>query len=257
MARKANILKNFAAIAAVAAGCAFWSLGAAAAPGAGDVAGCDPKVLNAMNAKAKAVVAYKVAATEQFKYKNDSVLFMTCFNSAAGNSAKWIGEIFSGDFTAGLQPIVEDALPAFSDDYERSIGTDFGLVDYNATTMNTNMTSCLGIKDLWQKYIDEPVRADIPYPTYEDMFTGNMPTGLAGAPANDTNFYMDWEAAKNVDTDFDDLKTSIDDPANGLRKTDMTKKPDGSGLPPASTAPINRTCEIMFNYGVTGSAACP
>ena len=257
--KKKNLTNILIAAALIACGGLLCGKPALAQP----VPGCDQRVLDTMETKANAVVAYKVAATEQMKYKNDSVVFMTCFNSAAGNAAKNLGDIFSGDYTAGLVPIIDDALPSFADDYKMALGNDLGYVDYSAAaqSMNTNMTSCTGTQDLWEQHLDDPLPPDLPYPEYFDNFVqGNVPQGGLGAPpAATTTFTKDWTTSNTAngteDNDFANLKTNI----NALPQTDMAQQANtaSGGTPGPSTAAINRTCELMYNYGLTTSATCP
>lgn len=75
--------------------------------------GCNPLVMDAMKAKAQALVAYDVAVISQFISQPDSVLAMSCFNQAANISAKEGGAIFSGDFTVQLTPLITPALQSW------------------------------------------------------------------------------------------------------------------------------------------------
>lgn len=117
------------------------------------VVGCNPAVMNAMNARAQAQMAYDIAVTNEMIDKPDSVLDLTCFSNAAGVSAAVGGSIFSGDFTAGLNPVVATSPPPF-----------------NCTAMN----------DLWTAISTEGVNTSVPYATFDHLMTGTIPLG-AGA----------------------------------------------------------------------------
>lgn len=202
------------------------SHGVQAAP----VEGCDPKVMAAMEAKAKARVAYDVAVTEQLTDKPDSVLALTCFHQAAGVSAKKGGEIFSGDFTDDLKPIIEPALADTYKNFEGAAGYDSGKVDYKSTTLSDTF-DCPQMDNLWKYTLSEPTETDIPYPSFSDLANGTKPAG------GGEDFNKSWEASQ---ADFAALKAA--DAA--LEKPQI---PDFSGA--------KSSCEVMAIAGISG--ACP
>jgi len=164
----------------------FASAGASADP----VEGCDPKVLRALNAKAQAKVAADVATTEQYIDKPDSVLAMTCFNQAAGTSAKLGGEIFSGDFTVALSPIITSALEDSYRNFGGAAGYDSGKVDYSAAATTLSATfNCVEMQDLWDFTFNEGVLTDVPYVTNADLLSGDKPAG--GGP----DFNASWDGS--------------------------------------------------------------
>jgi hypothetical protein len=226
-------------------GCVLTAAPVWAAP----VKGCNQTVLTAMEAKAQARVAYDVASTEQVLDKPDSVLFMTCFNNSAGNSAVNIGSIFSDDYTTGLNRIVPDSLTAFDNDWEEALGNDLGSVDYTQTALGTGITTCSAITDLWQEVSDEGIQKNIPYVTYEELKLNAVPTGALTTgtfdddPANATNlnFQENWEQAA-TDGAFSDLQTAT-----------------AAGTLPTVTIPAyaatTTSCSVIIASGISGT--CP
>ncbi|HYD18711.1 MAG TPA: hypothetical protein VEF76_09550, partial [Patescibacteria group bacterium] len=148
------------------------------------VPGCDPKVLDAMQKKAQAKVAVDVNNAETIIDKPDSVLAMTCFHKSAGTTAALGGLIFSGDFTAGLKPIIEDALQAMYDDFQDGAGFEAATVDYTAMTL-TNDQTCDDVKNLWSTVKDKGVQMGLPMVTLTNLVNGTMPTGADPAEYND------------------------------------------------------------------------
>ncbi len=226
-------------------GCALVAAPVWAAP----VKGCNQTVLTAMEKKAQARVAYDVAMTEQVLTKPDSVLFMSCFNNSAGNSAQQIGSIFSGDYTAGLTNIVPDALTAFNNDFEESIGNDSGTVDYTQTALGTNIAACDQIQPLWDEVSNEGIKKNIPYVTYEELKNNAVPTGALTAGSFDDdpngaanqNFVEDWQQSA-TDGVFSDLNTAT-----------------AAGTLPQVTIPdytaTTSACSVVIQAGIAGS--CP
>jgi hypothetical protein len=154
-------------------------------PAAGQtIEGCDKRVLDAAQAKARAMVVLDYAATEETVDKPDSQLAMTCFNNIAGkaqNGTDGGGSIFSGDLdghwwaAGGTYPytktnppvwttdtnysdLIEDSLNAFYDEFKDADGNDGGTVDYSQTTL-ADSTTCTEEQDLWG---DPPAAAPTP-----------------------------------------------------------------------------------------------
>ncbi|MBI1214446.1 MAG: hypothetical protein GC185_01345 [Alphaproteobacteria bacterium] len=214
-------------------GLTFASYGAAYAD---PVAGCNPQVLDAMQKKAQAQVALDVSSTEQIINKPDSVLATTCFSNAAGVSAKKGGDIFSGDFTAGLTPIITDSLNMFYKQFSNSEGSklkDFtgailpSVVDYTATALNDS-PDCDGVSKLWDRVKDEGIKGGVPWATFDDLLNGTMPTG-----GGDT-FKANWDQIKS-DNVFADLKAAY------------------TSLPAASIpafSPGQTACQVLVAAGV-------
>jgi hypothetical protein len=197
--------------------------------------GCNPVVLDAMNDKAQAKVAYDTAAVEEIIDKPDSVLAMTCFNQAAGVSASAGGAIFSGDFTTSLQPVIEPALSAFYDDYADSLGLTGGFVDYGATSLMPTY-SCNEMEDLWQGLENEGVQAGVPFLTFDDLVTGSAAGGGG-------DFLNSWNAALTSQNIFADLNAA------------MGALPAPSAIP--GPPPANATaCDTLVTYGVM-PGPCP
>lgn len=191
---KRNGLFSFALVAAMTlAGTAAY---------AQPVPGCNPTVLDAMQKKAQAKVAVDVAQTETVIDKPDSVLAMTCFNNSAGTTAVRGGSIFSGDFTAGLRPIIEDALQAFYDDFQDGAGFEAATIDYTAMAISDTQ-ACDEVKNLWSTIKDQGVKAGLPMATLNNIINGIIPTG--GDPAEYTD---NWQQSI-TDGIFSDLQTAI------------------------------------------------
>lgn len=171
------------------------------------VPGCNPKVLNAMQKKAEAQIAYDIAVTSEIIDQPDSVLAMTCFNKAAGTSAAKGGAIFSGDFSGGLGPVVSDSLSASYDDFGNALGKKTGSVDYSATALS-NSTACDGIKNLWNAVKNQGVTQGVPYITFDNLVSGTAPAGAG------SDFTKEWNAAGSGSQKvFANLKTALEDPA--------------------------------------------
>lgn len=237
------------------------SYGASAAP----VAGCDPKVEKAMQAAAQARVAADVAVTEEIISMPDSVLTMTCFDDAAGVSAKVGGAIFSGDFTSDIEIIIEDALQEFDSQFEDAAGYDTGKVSYDDTDM-TGTFDCTEMNDLWDAAIeDDGVETSIPISlSLDDLMAGasssfdvsklfgdailSLPippsiikiiAGLLGFGTGGTNdFLTNWSKSSSI---FSALNTAM------------------SALSPPSIIPYTdsatTSCAVLMAYGVVSS--CP
>jgi hypothetical protein len=197
------------------------------------IKGCDPKVMEAMQAKAQANVAYDVAVTEQIVHKPDSVLAMTCFNQSAGVSAKEGGDIFSGDFTDDLEPIVEPALADFyGSDFDDSEGMDDEDMDgmYAAAASELSDTfDCNKMKDLWENSEKDGIHTDVPYATFDDMVNNTPPAGAGD------DFTADWNAAKDEGV-LDNLKTA----------TDALPKPE---VPDFSNT--TSSCDVLAKAGIS------
>lgn len=142
------------------------------------VAGCDPVVMDAMNAKAQAQVAYDVAVIRELVDAPESVLDLTCFTSAAGVSAVKGGAVFSGDFTTPLKTLMG--------------------VTGNGTY------NCNAMADMWKSVSEEGINKQAPYASFTDLMSGTMPSpATAGA-----DFKAGWKAATDADV-FTNLQTTV------------------------------------------------
>jgi len=198
------------------------------------VDGCNPKVLEAMQKKAQAQVVYDVAVTEQIMDKPDSVLAMTCFNQAAGVSAADGGNIFSGDFTTELAPVIENALTNFYDDFGDAAGSDTATVDYAATTLQ-NTYDCNEMEDMWTLVEDEGVQTDVPYINFFELISGTAPAG------GGDDFMNDWNSpsATNV---LNQLNTVMADPF--------------FTTPTIPTTTAASSCQALVDFGII-PGPCP
>ncbi len=156
-------------------------LGATAAMAGGGspamIQGCDPAVWAAMTAKAEAQVAYDRAITAELINKPDSVLTMTCFSEAAGDSAKNGGAIFSGDFTTQLKTVM--------------------------TVTGTGAYNCTQIGTLENQILTSGIDTKAPYATFNDLITNAPPAG------GGTDFDNSWTASQTSASVFSKLKTAM------------------------------------------------
>jgi hypothetical protein len=216
---------------------------------AAPVKGCNQTVLTAMEKKAQARVAYDVASTEQVLDKPDSVLFMTCFNNSAGNSALNIGSIFSDDYTVGIDRIVPDSLTAFNNDWAEAAGNDSGVVDYTQTALGTSITACDEMPELWDEISNEGIQKNIPYITYSELKANAVPTGALTTGTMDDdpnnapnlNFVENWQQSA-TDNVFADLQAAT---APGVLPT----------VTIPSYAATTSACSVVMAATIAGS--CP
>lgn len=232
------VLSRLAMAAVALAAFMFVSSSAFAQP----VVGCNPRVLDAMQKKSQAKVAADVAMTETITDKPDSVLAMTCFNRAAGTSANHGGAIFSGDFTTGLAPIIEDALTAFFDDFRDGAGFEAMLaglgtaVDYTQTTLD-NTQDCNDVKNLWSTIKEQGIQGGIPFASLTNLINGAVPAGTI--PGDE---YIDNWIRNQTDGIFGDLAAAI------------------TALPQPVIAPLaaNQTaCQVLQAIGSLPAGPCP
>jgi hypothetical protein len=277
--KKLSISNILAVMVLAAAG--FAPLPALAQPAA-PVAGCDAQVLKTMQEKGDTVVAYEKAGTQGMTDapkgqprsgvpKVDSVMALTCYNSAAGNAAFNIGSMFSGDITGSLNSTqdITDALNTMYPGFKGSIGNDTGVVDYTATALNQNIQSCqatdgsgIPIQGLWAQTFNRGTPIT-PFPLQDDYFTGNLPTGLDTASAHPNSaFTLDLQQS-NTDGDFSKYNTD--------ETTLKNSAPNGSGsgapkIPdfytqffPLTGNPSQRpsACNIMAYTSPPIASSCP
>lgn len=199
------------------------------------VPGCNPQVLDGMQKKAQAKVAMDVNITETIIDKPDSILAMICANNAFGTSAVRGGQIFSGDFTAGLAPIIENALQAFFDDFMDGAGFEAGLVDYAATAL-ANVQDCNETQDLWSVIKDEGIAVGAVYATLNNLVNGILP---AGADPDEYTANWNQEVTDGVFTDLQAALAALPVPA----------------VP--AFAPNQTACQVLQTAGVLPPGPCP
>lgn len=164
-----------------------------------------------MHAKADAQVAYDVSVTDQIIKKPDSVLALTCFNQAAGVSAKEGGAIFSGDFTLDLAKIIVDALKEFYLQFTGATGRDAGTVNYTipGATALTATFDCEGMENLWTTVKTEGITQGTPYVSFSELASGTAPAGIGP----DMRQTWDASAADNVFTKLNTALSALPVPA--------------------------------------------
>src|SRR5262249_20082302 len=149
---------------------------ASASARAGTVAGCDPAVMTAMQAVAEARVAAATAVNDAMYTMDDSVLALTCFNQAAAGSAQQAGQIFSREFSAALQPVVNDELKAmYANFVGNSLGGKSGAVDYTATQMPQDSNSsfnCDQVSKLWDTVSGSGINDGVPNVSFDLLVGG-------------------------------------------------------------------------------------
>jgi hypothetical protein len=217
----------------------------------GKLPGCDDRIMKAMNDKANARVAYDVAESEMVIDKPDSVLAMSCFNNAAGESALQIGSMFSGDFTTQLGTIVPDSLQSFYDDFAGAVGNDTGVVDYTQTSLGTSIGTCTYPDDLWQQVKQEGIQKNMPYPLESDYSSGAMNSGsftdLTGESVlGGSNFDNDVQKAEANDQDFSNVNGDISNLPKATTATTLMSSPTNT----------DDECAVLGKIGV-GGATCP
>lgn len=177
-----------------------------AAPSAttnGDIPGCNPNVMEAGNRMSEARVAAARAQIVDAIPQPPSVLQQTCFNQATGVAAQKGGDIFSGDFTGDVQPIVGSALSSLYSNFEGAISSMFGAevggaigsilggaFGGSATTMQANY-DCDGIDQTWQAMVNKGVTGGM------DLSIANMLNGTAPSGASE-NFLKSWQASQST-----------------------------------------------------------
>ena len=208
--------------------------------------GYDPKVMDALKAKAQAEVAYDVAL-QGLITKPNSVLALTCFNKAASVAAKEAGAIFSGDFSDDLSHVISDSLVAFYDDFAGALGSGSGEPleqIYAQTALDATDYDCDAMSKLWDFVKDKGVDAGIPAATMDDL-RGLTTTISSGTNVN-PNFQTEWNASGgNGQNIFQALDTALND----------------LDLPPQIPTGLNNannTCQVLVSVGVLpNTTTCP
>jgi len=192
-----------------------------------EVEGCDPRVMDGLNAAAETKVAYDVAVTEQIMNKPNSVLEMTCFNQSAGVAAKAGGAIFSGDFTNEVKPVVE---PVLQNHYQNFASGTIGGIGGNGTQM-TDTFNCQEMDKMWKSSENRGIEKGAPYATFDNLVNGTPPVGAG------SDFMASWNASKQKGT-FGRLKTAMD-------KLPQPNIPDFSNT--------NSSCDVLKTAGIVSS----
>jgi hypothetical protein len=207
--------------------------------------GCDQKVQDAQNARAKVDTAYDVNVTEEHLQKPDSTMATTCLNDLAGIDASGSGvgggTIFSGDFISqspsgnpgGLRADITDALQTFYTGYMDAMGADSGLVDYTQTALTNNAT-CNETQDLWTEVKQGGVEQGVPNATLTELLAGLLPGGA------NTDFSKDW-STEGTDNNFSQYQSTL------------------TAQPPVWMPNLQQNdffCQQMVNATIPG-AACP
>jgi hypothetical protein len=267
---------------AMSAGCATtitvaaWAAPPPSPPASGQtIEGCDQKILDAAQAKARALVVHDKAMTEEMIDKPDSQLALTCFNNIAGIAENEGGKLFSGPlnghwWSSGVTypynksnpPVwtadtyytddIEDSLNAFYDDFVDADGNDAGTVDYTQTTV-TDLPDCTEEQDLWG---DPPGGTPTPGPGSQrgEGEQGGVP--YADDEALDNTSPLSGQGAdysQEITTDTADL-TAVQTTENALAPAGI--KPVVPAFADGTIANgQNNSCLVLQTAGVAGS--CP
>lgn len=186
------------------------------------VPGCNDQVVDAMAKKQQALVGYDISVVQQTMDKPDGMLAMSCFNKSAGLSAAQGGLIFSEDYMAALQPMVEPWLTAFYNDFDDASGFDSSIVaayQPAAVTMPPNDPNCDYIDQWWSGtapdigYKNEGVQQGIPFITLEMLRGADAITaGPAVNPPWDqggVDFIAKWGLVESINSANSDLDTAL------------------------------------------------
>lgn len=203
--------------------------------------GCNPNVLEAGNRMREARVADARARIVEAIPQPPSVLQQTCFNQATGVAAQQGGNIFSGDFTDGVQPIVGSALNSLYSNFAGAISSMFGAevggaiggilggaFGSGASTMQASY-DCDGIEQTWAAMADRGVSGGMNI-SMADMLSGTVPAGAS------ENFKRSWEASKSSGV-FTNAKNAV----NALPRPQVQSYSGNQGL-----------CETMQAMGLKG-----
>jgi hypothetical protein len=238
---------------------------ATAAQAGTTVEGCDPRVMAAMQATAQARVAVSKSIDDEIYDQDDSVLALTCFNQAATVAAQQAGKIFSGDFTADLAPVVNDALTAMYQNFTTySVGGKSGAVVYSGPGpggANVNQMiyksvatdpdwayNCDQTASLWSDVNSSGIKGGTPYVTFDDIMNGGAgvpPTAAAGP-----GYQKSWTSASSKAA-FDNMKLAV----NG----DGTAANPGLPVPQIpSFGGQNTPCDVLKTAGaLPATTTCP
>jgi hypothetical protein len=277
---------------AMSAGCATaisvaaWAAPPPSPPASGQtIEGCDQRVLDAAQEKARSLVVYDKAVSDEEIDKPDSQLALDCFNNIAGIDEKEGGSLFSGDlnghwwssgytypYNKSTPPTwtsdtyytddIEDALNGFYDDFADAEGNDGGTVDYTQTTV-TDSPNCTEEQDLWG---DPPGGTPTPGPGDE---RGQGEQG--GIPFYDDDALTNTTALTNGGSqgaDFNNEMNTLDQADLTSYDTALKKLVNNPPVPGTDVMPVtpvftdgtvaagqNNSCTVLQTAGV--AASCP
>jgi hypothetical protein len=194
---------------------------------ASPVEGCDPKVMDAMQATAQARVAADKSVDDEIYTQDDSVLALTCFDQSAKVSADMGGQIFSGDFTKDITPVVNDALGAMYGNFNDSIAANSTSATlkgiYSKTDMATSLDNnpdkkfkCTAAQELWDYVDNQGIAKGAPYVTFDDLQNGataapaGAGTGNSADPAAPRGYLASWNSTNSKDA-FTNMNTRVED----------------------------------------------
>lgn len=151
---------------------------AASIPAAQAAPGCNPVVARAQQAAGKARVAVDVAKAEQIITQPDSLLVLTCAHQAFGVSAKTGGALFSGDFTAGLGNVVNDAMRGhLVNNFTKSVGVRDNLFDMAGHASIRTPYNCQNLARLQNHLVGTGIDGKVVQITYDDIMRNSIPAG--------------------------------------------------------------------------------
>ncbi len=203
--------------------------------------GCNRNVMEAGNRVREARVAEARSRIVDAIPQPPSVLQQTCFNQATGVAAQQGGNIFSGDFTSDIQPIVGSALTSLYSNFEGAISSMFGsevggaiggilggAFGGGSSSMQANY-DCTGINDTWEAMATRGVAGGMAL-TFADMLAGKPPSGAS------ENFLRSWNAS-NSNGVFSNARNAI----NALPRPQVQSYNSTGGL-----------CETLESVGLRG-----
>lgn len=219
------------------------------AAGGSDTVGCNPAVRAAADAVAQAKTAQMRSRIDDKISQPPSVLQQTCFNQAVGVAASKGGNIFSGDFTSDIQPIVGSALNSFYANFDSAVASFFGgvtsgqsvgdaagsaiggllggLFGSGASNISGSEYNCDGIERTWEGMSTRGVSPAMQV-TFQQLLSGTPPAGAS------ENFLRAWNAARDAGV-FRNAQSAVGALPRPVQR---------------SHSPTATTCEVLAAYGI-------
>lgn len=147
--------------------------------------GCSSEVSDAQKAMANARINADVGMAEEIIKKPGSVLVDTCFSKSAQNSAQQAGEIFSGDFSSEIQPIIEEPLTDWlsGDNFLGSIIENI-MPSFGFEPLGGGGYECDRMAEVWDASLNNGMNTETPFVSIEDLIAGTVSGGGDNLLAN-------------------------------------------------------------------------